>query len=382
MRAGKPLNLNSKQYTSGLYCHANSHVVLRGLPAANVRFSAIAGVDSNDQTSGGRGSVVFIVRADGKERFKSDVRRESSSAIPIDLDLSGASGASGASRASGASELELIVTDAGDGISCDQADWANARIALADEERVEPGRSADRRFIRQAAIPDGALFSCKVDGKPFEGIVARTKAKLDADRVAHRMIWSRADGLVARCEGVEYLDSPVVEWTVYLKNTRVTDSGMIEDLRAIDLDLVRDAAGEFVLHHNTGSTCTPTDYQPHEDKLAPGESKRITTSGGRSTNSDLPFFNIEQGAGRGTIVALGWPGQWAATFTRDSDRNLRVAAGQELTHFRLHPGEEVRTPLVVMEFYESGGAIRARISGGGGCSPTTCRIPGVNRSNP
>ena len=26
---------------------------------------------------------------------------------------------------------------------------------------------------------------------------------------------------------------------------------------------------------------------------------------------------------------------------------LRVSAGQELTHFALHPGEEVRTPLVV-----------------------------------
>ena len=29
---------------------------------------------------------------------------------------------------------------------------------------------------------------------------------------------------------------------------------------------------------------------------------------------------------------------------------LRVAAGQELTHFTLHPGEEVRTPLVVLQF--------------------------------
>ncbi len=49
---------------------------------------------------------------------------------------------------------------------------------------------------------------------------------------------------------------------------------------------------------------------------------------------------------------MGWPGQWAADFVRDGDRALQVRAGQELTHFRLHPGEEVRTPLVVLQFWK------------------------------
>ena len=31
---------------------------------------------------------------------------------------------------------------------------------------------------------------------------------------------------------------------------------------------------------------------------------------------------------------------------------MRVAAGQELTKFRLLPGEEVRTPLVVLQFWK------------------------------
>ena len=30
---------------------------------------------------------------------------------------------------------------------------------------------------------------------------------------------------------------------------------------------------------------------------------------------------------------------------------MRVRGGQELTHFRLHPGEEVRGPMVVVQFY-------------------------------
>ena len=59
------------------------------------------------------------------------------------------------------------------------------------------------------------------------------------------------------------------------------------------------------------------------------------------------------------IVVVGWPGQWAATFTRDKENRLRIRAGQELTHFKLLPGEEVRTPLIVLQFWK-GDWIRAQ----------------------
>ena len=52
------------------------------------------------------------------------------------------------------------------------------------------------------------------------------------------------------------------------------------------------------------------------------------------------------------IVVVGWPGQWAAKFSRDKENHLRIRAGQELTHFKLLPGEEVRTPLVVLQFWK------------------------------
>jgi alpha-galactosidase len=59
------------------------------------------------------------------------------------------------------------------------------------------------------------------------------------------------------------------------------------------------------------------------------------------------------------IAVLGWPGQWAADFVRDPEGLLRVSAGQERTRFLLHPGEEVRSPLVVLQFY-SGDWIRGQ----------------------
>jgi alpha-galactosidase len=58
-------------------------------------------------------------------------------------------------------------------------------------------------------------------------------------------------------------------------------------------------------------------------------------------------------------MAVGWPGQWAAEFARDGGKELHVTAGQELTHFKLLPGEEVRTPLIVLQFW-NGDWVRAQ----------------------
>ena len=44
------------------------------------------------------------------------------------------------------------------------------------------------------------------------------------------------------------------------------------------------------------------------------------------------------------IVVVGWPGQWAARFARDEDRSIRVTAGQELTHLKLHPRRKSARP--------------------------------------
>ncbi len=52
------------------------------------------------------------------------------------------------------------------------------------------------------------------------------------------------------------------------------------------------------------------------------------------------------------IVAVGWPGQWAGRFSRDAERSLRIEAGQQLSRFKLLPGEEVRAPRIVMLFWK------------------------------
>jgi len=341
-RAGKPLNIAGKQFTRGLYCHAASKVVVR-LPGPGKKFTAFAGVDSNEQTSGGRGSVVFSVTNRGKEIFKSAVLREGHPPVPVDIDLGGSN------------EFILEVGDAGDGISCDQSDWADARVELADGSVLWLGDlPISDQMVRTFDL--GIPFSFKYGGKPSSELLAawkveRTSKKLDENRTEHVTTYTDPEtGLVARCVAVEYSDFPTVEWTLYLHNEGDSDTPIISEVLALDAWFSRTGAEEFVLNHNTGSPYSPTDYRPLRDALGPSATKRITTSGGRSSNSDLPYFNVEWGR-EGVIAVIGWPGQWSADFNRDAGNGLNLRFGQELTHFKLHPGEEVRTPRIVLQFW-------------------------------
>jgi alpha-galactosidase len=233
--------------------------------------------------------------------------------------------------------------------------------SILPEETAAARQWVDSHFLKAGDLP----FSFTYDGKPSADLLKTWKIErlppreLDADRVEHTTVCTDPKtGLILRCVMIEYRDFPTVEWTLYFRNSGSQPTPILADIQAIDARWQRPASGEFTLHHNTGSPCTPNDYQPHTTPLSPKTSKRIATSGGRSTDANMPYFNIEW-PGAGAIVVLGWPGQWAAEFTRDATTGLRVRGGQELTHFKLLPGEQIRTPLVVVEFWK-GDCLRAQ----------------------
>ncbi len=348
-RGGRPMRIVDRQYARGLYCHAVSKVVVR-LPAPGKTLSAVIGVDSNDQTRPGKGSVVFAVRAGEKDLYRSKLKREGMAGEDISVDLGGAR------------EFTLEVADGGDGIGCDQADWADAKVTLQDGKTVWLGELC--LLGEPQTVTADPPFSFVYGDRPSAELLkgwpcTREARKLDAARTAHTIVWSDpATRLQVRCEAIEYRDFPTVEWTLHFRNAGPADTPILRDIQSMDVGLHRAQGDEFVLHHHVGSPCRADDYMPLETELKAGQSKRIAAAGGRPTNSDLPYFNIQWGGG-GAIVVVGWPGQWAATFERDSALGLRVRAGQELTHFLLHPGEEARTPLSVVQFYR-GDRVRAQ----------------------
>ncbi len=349
-RFEKPLRLGDTEYGRGLYCHADSKVIVR-LPGPGKTFSAVVGVDNNENTSSGNGSVLFSVSAGGAVLFRSDVLHGAEPGVPVSVDLAGAT------------EFMLEVGDAGDGIAADQADWADAKVTLADGGELW---LADLPMAGGPALMEPGLpFSFLYEGRSFMDLVptwmaAREEQVMDEYRTRYTLSWTDpASGLVVRMEAVTYDNFPTVEWTVYLKNTGAVDTPIIEEVQALDIGMERGDRGEFLLHHFVGSPCQINDYEPLETPLTGGMAKTISGAQGRATSSDLCFFNVESTCADGLIVAIGWPGQWAATFTRDDAKKLHIRAGQELTHFILHPGEEIRTPLVALQFWK-GDWIRAQ----------------------
>jgi alpha-galactosidase len=349
-RGGKPLRIANGEYTRGLFCHGPSRILVR-LPGPGTRFSAIAGVDSNEQTTGGRGSVDFSVQVGGMEKFRSGVMREGMAGKPVAVELEGAK------------EFLLQIEETPDGIACDQADWAEAMVTLKDGSELWLADLALREGETIPPTPEPP-FSFVYDGKPSADLLKtwpsqRKTRKLDEQRTERTAEWTDpATGLQVRLAAVEYSDFPMVEWVVHFKNTGTQDTPILSDIQGVDLALGLTGSGEFVLNHHAGDNCTPDSYEPRRLTLEPKSDHRFAPPGGRPTAVAFPYFNLEW-PGEGLIVVVGWPGQWAARFTRDAGSGLRVRGGQELTCFTLHPGEEARSPLIALQFWR-GDRVRAQ----------------------
>lgn len=118
---GKPLTIEGKKYQYGLGTHANALLVY-AIPSGAARFVAVVGLD-DEKRSDPRASVICEVYGDVKEMGEPPAllgRSPTLSGTTIrswtfDLPLN-----------SRMKELRLVVTDAGDGIACDHADWVDA----------------------------------------------------------------------------------------------------------------------------------------------------------------------------------------------------------------------------------------------------------------
>ncbi|MBK8859305.1 MAG: hypothetical protein IPN11_17055 [Opitutaceae bacterium] len=74
---------------------------------------------------------------------------------------------------------------------------------------------------------------------------------------------------------------------------------------------VKRVAGSFSTAR--GDFCTADSYEPLSETMGPGSTKRFAPTGGKATNVEFPYWNVEM-AGGGVLLAVGWPGQWAASF--------------------------------------------------------------------
>jgi alpha-galactosidase len=199
-----------------------------------------------------------------------------------------------------------------------------------------------------------AVFSFIFDGRPSTSLLASWHRQISplpdgAWAVSYR---DPATGLSLRAEVTPFKDFPAVEWVVHIQNDGARDTPVIENIQVLDADLGLMAAPEpLTLHWSRGGIATFDDFAPQQAVLRPGGKKVFDAGEGRSSSVILPFFNL-RGKERGVIAAIGWSGDWAAEFSTDRAGASHLKAGMARTHLVLHPGERIRTPRMLLLFYE------------------------------
>ena len=209
----------------------------------------------------------------------------------------------------------------------------------------------------------GMPFSFTYNGKSSRDFLPTWKAKrhfsnIDDQRERCTITFTDPETrLQVCCEAVAYRDFPVVEWTLYFKNTGKTRTPILTDILSTDTAFQRTDKGEYTLHRYRGDFNTADSYEPFDEPLKPATTRHIANTNGRPTQTEFPYWNIEwprqeEAVSEGIIFVVSWSGQWKADFVRDPQKGLQLRAGQETARFYLEPGEKVRTPMTVLQFWK------------------------------
>jgi len=242
---------------------------------------------------------------------------------------------------------------------------APAAVTVSPQEMAQKNDWVQRNLLTPTNTPPFSFTYNGLSSSALLGFWSRVQsdAVLDANRTQHVLAWTNAGlPLQVRCEVVEYSDFPVVEWTVCLKNVGAGNTPLIQSIQGLDTTFSRTTGPEFVLNGNQGDFTTADSYAPFQYTLVPKMVLNFAPPGtGKSSDgpNGWPYWNL-QVPGGGIILALGWPGQWASSFTRDAATSLRVRAGQELTSLYLAPGEQIRTPLNLLFFWQGTDRVRSQ----------------------
>jgi len=209
--------------------------------------------------------------------------------------------------------------------------------------------------------PKDLPFSFIYDGKSSRELLpkwkfSRAEKKLEGGKTEIALTFAEpGPGLEVRVLLVRDELYPAGEWTVFFRNQGSKPTSILEKILA--MDAVWDAGGTPVsLRYANGSNTTPDSYRPWSVLLPPEKTYRMTSKGGRpSYGSSLPFGCLETEKG-GMFYAIGWSGQWTMSVESGKDGQTRIQTAQALTHFRLLPGEQARSPLMALLFYQGDSA--------------------------
>ena len=203
-------------------------------------------------------------------------------------------------------------------------------------------------------------FSFKVDGIDFadleweKSVISpdKSKAPYQGGKTEYLVLKNAEQALEVTVEVTLFRENATCQWKVLIKNIGNENSGVISDFYAFDSSL---PTGKAQLYYSMGSNTGASDFSLIKKTLSSAE-RVFSGSEGKPTEKYLPYFNIS-GETAGYILGIGWTGQWYADFSQQ-DGETQVSVKQESFNAYLLPGEEVRSPLVSVGFYDNSNPLK------------------------
>jgi alpha-galactosidase len=120
--AAKPLTIAGEVFKRGFGTHAESSLLIK-LDGKAKKFTALVGLD--DEVKGQDPAVAFEIYGDNKKIWSSELMHLGDKAKPVSVSLEGIN------------QLELLVTDGGNGPYYDHANWVNAKFEITGSNTLK-----------------------------------------------------------------------------------------------------------------------------------------------------------------------------------------------------------------------------------------------------
>ncbi len=220
-------------------------------------------------------------------------------------------------------------------------------MSITSSEQKMASDWAEKNFLTASLYP----FTFSVDGQKFNPD-DWTKTVTDATEDVYRggktkyITFTNKENLQVTAEVTVFEENASCQWTVYVKNTGDTNSGVISNFYALDSSFV---TGKADIYCSIGSDTKAGDFSLVKKSLS--SAQMFSGNDGKPTEQYMPYFNVN-GAQTGIVFGIGWTGQWEGEFSAAQD-NTAVKVRQQNFNAYLLPSEEVRSPLVSLTFYDN-----------------------------
>lgn len=227
---------------------------------------------------------------------------------------------------------------------------------VSEEEKELCKKWLDENLLN--TVTNNLPFAFKVDGKEFsiadwsEINITEPYKKYQGSETRDIVFSNKDNGLQVTVEATLFSENATCQWVVYIKNTGKENSGVISDFYALNSSF---PTGKAELYYSMGSDTAASDFSLIKKNLSSSE-RKFSGTDGKPTEKYLPYFNIF-GEEFSMVLGIGWTGQWDASLSSENNETV-IKAKQENFNAYLLPGEEVRSPLVSISFYETDNALK------------------------